>query len=152
MLELTVHTGVHRSAHGGANALPPRPFVLRVVVYIDAARQVQNLLHLGGPALLWYHSFMAKKTVQPQKGKRGPPASGKGTPIHVRLQPCLLDDLDRWIAAQDDPKPTRPQAIRVILDAAIVRPRAAKGGASGTQKSRAKPDRLLLGNEPPSFR
>ncbi|MBX9759374.1 MAG: hypothetical protein K2Y29_11415 [Beijerinckiaceae bacterium] len=67
---------------------------------------------------------MAKQTVQPRKGKRGPPATGKGTPIQVRLQPPQLEDLDRWIAAQDDPKPTRPQAIRVILDSAIARPRS----------------------------
>jgi hypothetical protein len=34
--------------------------------------------------------------------KRGPPATGKGEPILVRLQPIPLADLDAWIARQHD--------------------------------------------------
>lgn len=37
-----------------------------------------------------------------------------GAPILLRLQPHLLTALDGWIAEQD-PRPSRPEAIRVIL-------------------------------------
>ena len=46
--------------------------------------------------------------------KRGPPATGKGTLIGVRLQPPDLSALDEWVAAQKD-KPSRPEAIRRLL-------------------------------------
>jgi len=36
------------------------------------------------------------------------------TPINLRLPPDLLTALDTWIAAQD-PTPSRPEAIRLIL-------------------------------------
>jgi len=53
---------------------------------------------------------MTKQTVQPRK-RRGPPPTGKGEPVQVRLQPELLARLDGWIAAQED-KPSRPEALR----------------------------------------
>ena len=39
-----------------------------------------------------------------------------GTLIGVRLQPPMLVALDRMIADQPDPKPTRPEAIRQALE------------------------------------
>jgi len=36
------------------------------------------------------------------------------TPINLRLPPDLLATLDTWIAEQD-PAPSRPEAIRAIL-------------------------------------
>lgn len=32
----------------------------------------------------------------------------------VRVQPDLLADLDAWIAEQPDPKPSRPEALRLL--------------------------------------
>jgi len=32
----------------------------------------------------------------------------------TRLQPNELAALDAWIATQDDPKPTRPEALRQL--------------------------------------
>jgi hypothetical protein len=32
--------------------------------------------------------------MKPQKGKRGPAATGKGTPVQVRLQPDCLQPVD----------------------------------------------------------
>jgi hypothetical protein len=32
----------------------------------------------------------------------------------TRLQPDELAALDAWIAAQDDPKPSRPEALRKL--------------------------------------
>lgn len=36
-------------------------------------------------------------------------------PVNVRLPPDLLADLDKWIAEQPDPKPTRPEAMRQLV-------------------------------------
>jgi metal-responsive CopG/Arc/MetJ family transcriptional regulator len=33
----------------------------------------------------------------------------------VRLQPDLLAALDAWVDAQQDHKPSRPEAIRILL-------------------------------------
>ena len=57
---------------------------------------------------------MESKSVVPKK-KRGPKPTGKGTQIQVRLQPDLLALLDLWIASQPDPKPTRPDVLRLSL-------------------------------------
>ena len=52
--------------------------------------------------------------------KRGRPVTtGKGQLIGVRLQPDQLAALDHWISERGDPKPTRPEAVRRILDATI---------------------------------
>ena len=46
--------------------------------------------------------------------KRGPPATGKGHLVGVRLQPPQLSALDAWI--EDQPKKmSRPEAVRQIL-------------------------------------
>ena len=37
----------------------------------------------------------------------------------VRLPPEYVAILDRWIDAQPDPKPSRPEAIRRLLTAAL---------------------------------
>lgn len=48
------------------------------------------------------------------KKKRGRPATD-ATPILVRLMPMQVAPLDAWIEAQPDPKPSRPEAIRRLL-------------------------------------
>jgi hypothetical protein len=45
----------------------------------------------------------------------GRPPTGIGHLVGVRLAPDQLAELDKWIAAQPDPKPSRPEAIRVLL-------------------------------------
>jgi metal-responsive CopG/Arc/MetJ family transcriptional regulator len=60
---------------------------------------------------------MAGQSVISRK-KRGPPPTGKGVPILVRLQPPLLADVDQWIAKQDLPF-TRPEAIRRLIETAL---------------------------------
>jgi hypothetical protein len=55
-----------------------------------------------------------QETVAPKK-RRGPQPSGQGVPVNVRLLPELLDPIDQWIATQPDPKPSRPEAIRMLL-------------------------------------
>src|SRR5580704_7034976 len=58
---------------------------------------------------------MKRHTVLSRK-RRGPPATGKGLLIGVRLQPDNLSALDGWITGQPDPKPTRPEAIRRLFE------------------------------------
>jgi hypothetical protein len=37
------------------------------------------------------------------------------TPVNTRLPPADLAALDAWIAAQPEPQPSRPEAIRQLL-------------------------------------
>jgi hypothetical protein len=53
------------------------------------------------------------QSVIPKK-KRGPPPTGKGEPIMVRIHKPQLSRLDDWIASQKD-EPSRPEAIRRIV-------------------------------------
>ena len=39
--------------------------------------------------------------------------------IMVRMPPRSIDVLDRWIAKQPDPKPSRPEAIRRLVEKAL---------------------------------
>ena len=51
--------------------------------------------------------------------KIGRPATGIGTPVQVRRHKDLLALIDQWIEAQPDPKPSRPQAIRDLVELAL---------------------------------
>jgi metal-responsive CopG/Arc/MetJ family transcriptional regulator len=62
---------------------------------------------------------MKRQSLVPKK-KRGPPPTGQGIQIQVRIQPDKLAKLDRWIAAQSD-QPSRPEAIRRIVEHALAR-------------------------------
>jgi hypothetical protein len=57
---------------------------------------------------------MKRQSVVPKK-KRGPAPTGKGEQVQVRLHTDLLAPLDRWIADQPTPKPSRPDAVRAAL-------------------------------------
>jgi hypothetical protein len=58
---------------------------------------------------------MKKKTVISEK-KRGPLATGKGEPVVVRMHPPQLRSLYDWIAKQPQPFPSRPEAIRRLVE------------------------------------
>jgi ABC-type taurine transport system substrate-binding protein len=60
---------------------------------------------------------MPRKSVITQK-KRGPPATGKGELIGVRIQPSLMQNLDVWIAKQEVAV-SRPEAIRRLVEQAL---------------------------------
>lgn len=55
-----------------------------------------------------------QETLITQK-RRGPKPSGVGVMLGVRVHEPMLALIDAWIAAQPDPKPSRPEAIRRIL-------------------------------------
>lgn len=54
-----------------------------------------------------------------EKKKRGRPAIGKGLQFNAMLRPEMAQALDSWIAAQPDPKPSRPEAIRRLIEKAL---------------------------------
>jgi Arc/MetJ-type ribon-helix-helix transcriptional regulator len=51
--------------------------------------------------------------------KRGRPATGKDPLVAARMPPPLIAALDSWIASQADPKPSRSEAIRRLLQEAL---------------------------------
>jgi hypothetical protein len=73
---------------------------------------------------------MAKQTAQPRK-KRGPPPTGKGEPVQVRLQPEQMAKLDAWIAHHDGAL-TRPEGIRRLLEQALGEGQPKAGGTAFT--------------------
>ena len=52
--------------------------------------------------------------------------------VHVRLTRPAIDALDAFIAAQPEPRPSRPEAIRRILGEALGKPAAIKSRALPT--------------------
>jgi hypothetical protein len=78
---------------------------------------------LASACLFWYQLIMSKSTISGiSKKKRGRPAlyegsEGKGAPqIGLRLPPPELAAVDSWIAKQSKPKPSRPVAIRRLVE------------------------------------
>ena len=78
---------------------------------------------------------MAKQTVITKK-RRGPPPTGKGTLIGVRLQPSQLAALDGWIGQQSAPM-TRPEAIRAMMET-ILHILSKDTGEKPAKKAKAK--------------
>ena len=54
-------------------------------------------------------------SIADSRKKRGRPSTGIGSSVGLRLYPEIDKALDTWIAQQPDPKPSRPEAIRVAL-------------------------------------
>jgi hypothetical protein len=59
------------------------------------------------------------KTIADTRKRRGRPKTGIGDTIGLRLYPDLDAALKRWIKAQPAPRPSRPQAIRQLLEQAL---------------------------------
>jgi hypothetical protein len=78
---------------------------------------------LAPACLFWYQLIMVKSIITGiSKKKRGRPAlyegsEGKGAPqIGLRLPPPELAAVDGWIAKQPKPRPSRPVAIRRLVE------------------------------------
>lgn len=50
---------------------------------------------------------------------RGRPRTGIGAAIGLRLYPELEAELDAWIDGHEEPKPSRPEAIRQLIRMAL---------------------------------
>lgn len=61
-----------------------------------------------------YSLFMSSSISRTEKRGRGRPRLN-ATSIHLTLQPDLLAALDRYIAEEPPPQPSRPEAVRVLL-------------------------------------
>ena len=48
--------------------------------------------------------------------KRGRPSIGKGLQFNSSFRPELAARIDAWIAAQPEPQPSRPEAIRRLVE------------------------------------
>jgi hypothetical protein len=57
-----------------------------------------------------------KKRTPISKKRRGPAPTGVGKPQLVRMHDDQLATLDAWIAEQNEPDLTRPEAIRRLVD------------------------------------
>jgi hypothetical protein len=55
-------------------------------------------------------------TYQKKRGRGRPPTGAES--VHLRLLPNQLADVDKWAAGQSD-KPTRPEAIRRLIEQAL---------------------------------
>lgn len=53
------------------------------------------------------------------KTPRQPRPKQTGTLIGVRVQPEQLQPLDAWIEGQPEPKPSRPEAARRLIQRAL---------------------------------
>ena len=62
---------------------------------------------------------MNKSIIASTKSRGRPKSTGKGEQIGVRLLPPLMTVLDAHIATLPDPKPSRPEAIRRLIELAL---------------------------------
>jgi len=99
--------------NGGGERQPQSPsFFIHPIALV---REVQTLVR---PTSFLYAHSMAKSTIGIQK-LRGRPKVGK-TPISaVRLPDGLRAKIDAWIAAQSEPRPSRSEAIRRLVEQAL---------------------------------
>jgi hypothetical protein len=119
---------------------PPDPLRLFALLLGEVApelpfRRVSHLRLLAFRGVCDTTVSMARQTVTPRtpRKKPGPPATGKGKPVTVRLQPTELALLDDWIAGQEIP-PSRPQAIRYHLKRSLAARREDAAKPSRTAK------------------
>jgi hypothetical protein len=67
------------------------------------------------PGIQWNH----EKTKSDSTKKTGPTATDKGEPVVVRMHTPQLKALDAWIAQQKPPFPSRPEAVRRLVELAL---------------------------------
>jgi len=66
---------------------------------------------------------------KPKKKRRGRPArpGGRDPAVAVRLPPAIIEQLDRWGAAQPEPTSSRSEAIRRLVELGLqAKPKKAK--------------------------
>jgi hypothetical protein len=79
---------------------------------------------------------MAKsiRDIPKKRGRGRPRTTGRGEAIMLRLHRPLLTNLDGWIESQDD-KPSRPEAIRRLLERNLPGPPRAPSHGSAHRAS-----------------
>jgi hypothetical protein len=64
---------------------------------------------------------MSISDTQKKRGRGRPSTGGQMPGIMLRMPPDRIAEIDAWRAAQLDPKPSRPEAIRRLLAKALAR-------------------------------
>jgi hypothetical protein len=78
------------------------------------------------------------KSIRVNTKKRGrPKTTGKGELIGVRILPPLLKELDAWIREQE-PRPSRPEAIRKFLERGLARSSDRRSATKGKAQKASK--------------
>lgn len=72
-----------------------------------------------------------------------PPPPGSGAELGVLLQPSELACLDAWIARQPEPRPTRPEAVRLLMEKGL----AADGMSATAEENSIPVDELNASND-----
>jgi len=71
------------------------------------------------PACFLCAHIFRMSIVEHIKSKRGRPSVDSEI-VRARMERGLLVALDAWIAAQPDPKPSRPEAVRRIVSSVLM--------------------------------
>ena len=85
------------------------------------------------------------KSISVVQKKRGRPSTGQDPVTAIRLSPDLRDRLDAWISRQEDPKPSRSEAIRRFVESAL----AAEAPALSVAEQIERQTRKIVGNPVP---
>jgi hypothetical protein len=64
----------------------------------------------------WCTKNKGESIAEEQKRPRGRPRTGRDPAIGVRLPPALTAKMTAWIERQPDPKPSRSEAIRRLIE------------------------------------
>jgi hypothetical protein len=96
---------------------------------------------------------MKRQTVITKK-KRGPKPTGQGELIGVRIHPPQMKALDVWIKTQPEPRPSRPEAIRRLVELGLAgaqspAPRNKRAAATARKMARATIDEMTDTSAPP---
>jgi hypothetical protein len=75
------------------------------------ARRVPSLLDILGIPI-----FRDGSIAEPEKRRRGRPATGKDPVASVRIPKELEAAIATWIERQPEPRPTRSEAIRRLIE------------------------------------
>jgi hypothetical protein len=80
---------------------------------------------IAGQYIFLYSIFMSRPISSTEKRSRGRPKTNP-TSIHVTLIPSSLNALDVWITEQENRQPSRPEAIRRLVELGVKAKRRSK--------------------------
>jgi hypothetical protein len=69
----------------------------------------------------WYTKNGSGSIAEKEKRPRGRPRTGRDPPITVRIPKELEAAITAWIDRQPDPKPSRSEAIRRLIEGGLER-------------------------------
>jgi hypothetical protein len=103
--------------------------------------------YVAGRHIFRYMKFMSAAATRTRKPRgRGRPST-RAQSIHLRLLPDQLAGLKDWIATQPKPRPSRPEAIRRLIDLGLIgtqpmRQRSSKAASKAVDLAGEQIDKL----------